>query len=277
MPKSEIMGEDSIRKGLGAYEAKVVSDLVSEGKVIFSISELAEKTGFRDKARKIASRLVKKKWLERIGRGAYLVLELGAGSKPEWTADSYYIASKLASPYYVGYYNMLNDYGWTEQVPLAVTIVTTKRLKNRNINGVKYSFVTLSKHKFFGTIKKFIRGHEVVVSDREKTIIDALDHPEYCGGINEVAKALFNAGKQMDWDKVIEYGKKLGNGAVFKRLGYLIEVMQIGVEPKLLGKIKKNVTAGYSPLYPSVEKTGKHNAKWNLVLNIEILKEKVLA
>ena len=266
-----------MRKGLSIFEAEVISNLVSEGKIVFSISELAEKTGSRIKARKIASKLAKKNWLERIAKGTYLVLELGAGSKPEWTVDSYYLASKLVSPYYVGYYNMLNDYGWTDQIPFSVTVATTKRLKNREIHGVKYNFVTLTKNKFFGTVKKYIRGHEIVVSDLEKTIVDAFDHPEYCGGINEVAKVLQNASEQIDWNKVIQYAEKLGNGAVFKRLGYVLELMEIDLEPSLMDKIRKNVSSGYSLLYPGAGNQGKYDNKWSLILNIELSKQKVLA
>ncbi|MFH1246841.1 MAG: type IV toxin-antitoxin system AbiEi family antitoxin [Candidatus Micrarchaeota archaeon] len=271
------MNTKSMRKGLGSIEAEFISDLVSEGKVVFSIGELAEKTGSQIKARKMASKLAKKKWLERIARGTYLVLELGAGSKPEWTADSYGIASKLVNPYYVGYYNMLNDYGWTDQIPFSVTVATTKRLKNREIHGVKYIFVTITKNKFFGTITKYVRGHEIVVSDPEKTLVDAFDHPEYCGGINEVAKMLQNASAEVDWNKVVQYAEKLGNGAVFKRLGYILELMQIELDPAIMDKIKKNISAGYSLLYPGAAKQGKYNCKWNLVLNIELSKERVLA
>ena len=88
MPKSGIMNDITIRKGLSATEAKIISDLVSEGKTVFSINELARKTGSGTKARKIAWKLVKKRWLERLGKGIYLVLELGAGSEPKWTEDS---------------------------------------------------------------------------------------------------------------------------------------------------------------------------------------------
>ncbi len=271
------MDDITIRLGLGSFEAKVISDLVSEGKTVFSISELAEKSGSRAKARGIASKLARKKWLERIGRGIYLVLELGAGSKPEWTADSYYIASKLVDQYYIGYYNMLNDYGWTEQIPMTVSVATTKKLKNREIHGVRYNFIAIARNKFFGMNKKFISGHQIVVSDPEKTLVDALDHPEYSGGISEVAKALSNASKEVDWSKVLAYAGKLGNGAVFKRLGYLLEVMQIDLPPGLLVQIRKSVTKGYSPLYPGAGSKGKHDSKWNLILNINVSKELVLA
>lgn len=270
------MVDESIRKGLGASEAKIVSDMVAEGKRVFSIGELAQKAGSREKARRIASRLVRKKWLERLGKGVYLVLELAAGSKPEWTEDSYYIASKLISPYYIGYYNMLGEYGWTEQIPSLVNVVTTKKLRSRVIHGVRYNFITLSRKKFFGMARKSVRGREIMVSDPEKTLVDALDHPEYCGGIGEVAKALYNA-KQVDWHKLIAYGERMRNGAIFKRLGYLLELMEIPLAEELKEKIRARITKGYAPLSPETPAEGRHDSRWNVLINVEITKERVLA
>ncbi|MFH1199622.1 MAG: type IV toxin-antitoxin system AbiEi family antitoxin [Candidatus Micrarchaeota archaeon] len=292
--------------GLGASEAQILSELVAENKQIFTIEELARKTGSREKARSMASKLVKKNWLERIAKGVYLTLELSAGKTPEWTQDSYYIASKLASPYYIGFYNTLNHYGWTEQVPLTINIAVTKPLKSREIHGVRYNFVCLSKKKFFGTAKQNIHGHEIVISDPEKTLVDALDHPEYCGGIEEVAKAVYFArpfidslqdpkpyvshrntpeqnrevmrgATKIDWEKVLEYAEKQGNGAVFKRLGFICELMEITLPPGLKNKIKRKVTKGYSSLSPGSPSKGRHDSKWNLILNVEITKQSVLA
>jgi len=285
------------RLGLGAAEAKVLSDFSAKGKSVFSISELELELGSAVKARKMASKLVTKNWLKRLKRGVYLLLELGAGSKPEWTEDSYYIASKLASPYYVGFYNMFNEYGWTEQIPFSVTVVTTRRFRPVVINGVSYKPVVLSEKKFFGTTVHMFRGREIVVSDPEKTLVDALDHPEYAGGIMEVAKAAYNLSnranssgfhpfgssyhpggvRKVDWKKVVEYAERMGNGAILKRLGYLVDLMELPLADDLREAIRSKLTKGYAPLYPGTKSKGKHNSKWRLVINAEISKDRVLA
>ena len=164
-----------------------------------------------------------------------------------------------------------------EQIPLTINVAAAKKLKNRVLYGVPFNFIFLSKKKFFGTVKKFIRGHEIIVSDPEKTLVDALDHPEYCGGILEVAKALFNANNHVNWNKLVNYAKRLGNGTVFKRLGYLAELMGIHLSKSMIKIIQQNITKGYSPLYPGIKNEGRHNSKWNLVINVKISKEVVLA
>ena len=290
---------DGTRKGLGTLEAEVLSELNAEGKTVFSIDELAAKTGSAVKARKMASKLVKKKWLGRLKRGVYLIMELAAGKTPQWTEDSYFIASKLVSPYYIGYYDMLHEYGWTEQIPFTVTVATTKKAKSRAIYGVNYKFITLTKKKFFGTTESYLgqSGSHITVSSREKTIVDALDHPEYCGGIQEVAKALYTAcsetredswapfgspkyktkAKVLDLKRLVEYAEKMGNGAILKRLGYLAELMEIGLPDGLKAEIKSKLTKGYAPLYPGTRSKGKHDGKWMIILNTQLTKQLVLA
>jgi len=42
-------------------------------------------------------------------------------------------------------------------------------------------------------------------------------------------------------------------------------------------RIRKGLTAGYSPLSPGVAAHGRHDYKWRLVINAKITKETVLA
>ena len=51
----------TIRRGLGVLEARAITDLVAEGKTIFTLEDLESKVGSRVKARKMASRLVEKR------------------------------------------------------------------------------------------------------------------------------------------------------------------------------------------------------------------------
>lgn len=271
------MDTETIRKGLSKEEARILSQLASEGKMVLRLNDIYEKTGSIITARKMASALSKRGWLERLDKGVYLINSLEAGPKPVWTQDSYYIASKLVEPYYIGYYNMLNFYGWTEQVPLVVNIATTKKLKAKTILGVRYNFIQLSPAKFFGAVESRRSGYAIMVSDKEKTLIDGLDHPEYCGGIMEVAKALYNAKEDVDWEKTIQYAKKMGNGAVFKRFGYLAEAMGILLPQNIMQELATNLTEGYAQLSPEIKSSGTYNSRWKICENVKLTKESVLA
>ncbi|TRZ88598.1 MAG: transcriptional regulator [Methanosarcinales archaeon] len=258
------------RKSLSKTESYLLSKLSEDGIEIFTIKDTADvlqKSYVQ--SRKIISNLKAKKWIEKIEAGKYLIMPLSAGVKPKYTEHEFVIGSKLIEPYYIAYWSALNYYHLTEQIPFSVFIATTKRKSNRKILDVNYLFVTLSKKKFFGYTTVNIAGKNILISEKEKTIADCLDHPEYCGDITEVAKALKTEG--LSFRKIIDHAKKMGNATITKRLGYLSELLDIKLDEELKKTLLKNISKGYSVLDPSIKsRKGKNNEKWKLLINRKI-------
>lgn len=63
------------------------------------------------------------------------------------------------------------------------------------------------------------------VSDPTRTVLDMLDAPNLGGGIRPTADVLQNylRSKSKDLELLITYAERLHKGAVFKRLGFLLE------------------------------------------------------
>jgi predicted transcriptional regulator of viral defense system len=97
--------------------------------------------------------------------------------------------------------------------------------------------------------------------------VDCLAYPEYCGGIQEIIKGLWKAKEEIDPGKMISYAKKMDNSAIFKRLGYLLEVLELN-DLLVLSNLKNYVKKGYSLLDPLLPKKGAYNSEWNLLINI---------
>lgn len=260
---------ENIRIGLSKRESLLLSSLAEDRKNIFTLHDIRTKLRCSYiNAMKIANRLVKKKWVILLSRGKYLLVPLSAGVKGTYTEHEFVIASNLVNPCYIGYWSALNHYGFTEQTPFTVFVVTIKRLKNRKILDVDYRFVTVNRKKFFGFTKVAVANSLVNISNKEKTIADSLDHPEYCGGIAEVTKCLWNARNQISFDRLVDYSIKMGNSVILKRLGYLSEILELKLPKGVASKISSNLGEGFSPLDPMTEKRGKYYTKWNLLLNI---------
>lgn len=254
------------RKGLSKKESYLLSYLSEKRKNIFSLGDIIAvlKCSYEN-AKVTAGRLKKKKWIIGIAKGKYLIVPLAAGVKGEYTEHEYVLASLIAEPYYIAYWTALNYYGFTEQVPGTVFVAARKKAKDRELFGTKYTFVLLSAHKFFGFREIPVSSYKIKISDKEKTIIDCLDKPRYCGGMEEIVKSVHYAKDELDFDKLIKYALKMKNNAVVKRLGFVLDF--IGWESKAKG-LEKKVFSSYSILDPTKEKKGKMNSKWKLQINV---------
>lgn len=261
----------NIRIGISDKETYLLSTLANEGKSIIDLDDITRVSGASyNYAKVIANRLRKKKWLIQITKGRYLIVPLSAGVDSEYTEHEFIIASDLVKdkPYYMAYWTALNHYGYTEQTPFTVFVATTSRIPKITVHNIQYHFVTINKNKFFGTKNYFIGRNQIKISDKNKTIADALDHPEYCGGIDEVSKCLWNARNEISFDKIIEYAKKMHNSTIIKRLGYLADVLELEIPSSTYSVMCDSINSGRSWLDSYSTKQKKSNLKWNLFINV---------
>lgn len=255
------------RKSLSSKEARILSDLSYRGKGIFTLEDIKE---YDKNPKNLLYQLSKKSWILKIKRGLYMIAPLEAGElgARSYTVHSFVIASHLVEPYYISHWSGLNYHGLTEQTPPAVYITTTKPRNRKKILDIEFVFVTVSERKMFGTTDVKIENAVVRISNPEKTIVDCLDHSEHCGGIEEVTKAIYFEHKNMDFSKIVKMSKKSGNKTVIKRLGYILEKMEISDYDYLLTGFK--LSKGYSVLEPKVPNKGKINERWKLYVNVKI-------
>ena len=165
---------------------------------------------------------------------------------------------------YISYWTALNYHGLTEQVPMTVFAATTNQVPDRNIHGVGYTFVTVTAAKFFGYDSLAVDAHQVNVASVEKTLVDCADHPEYCGGIGELAKGL--AAADLESTALTEYLLRLGNGAAIKRIVYLADLLEIGLGQR--EELIAAFTSGYSKLDPTRGDEGRYVSEYRLLVNV---------
>jgi predicted transcriptional regulator of viral defense system len=98
----------------------ILEELAKKGNT-FSIENVLSTTNIqREVLWVILSRLDKKGWIERIEKGKYMIIPLGA-EKGKYTLNEFIIGSLLADPYCIAYWSALDFYGLTEQIPNAKT------------------------------------------------------------------------------------------------------------------------------------------------------------
>jgi len=214
----------------------------------------------------ILSRLQKQGYIERIEKGKYMIIPLGA-TKGTYTLDEFVVGSVLVNPGIIAYWSALHYHGLTEQIPRTVFLQTTARKKKQELSvfGITYKIIRVKKEKIYGNENAWFEDKKITITDKEKTIIDCLDKPQYSGGIIEVAKALKT--QEYDTKKLSLYAKQIKNTGVTRRLGYLCDTLCIPISLPILS------TRNYLMLDPTQPKATTTNAKWRLIINetIEVL------
>ena len=134
-----------------------------------------------------------------------------------------------------------------------------------------FRFILHNEQHFFGTTQEWIQGvYKINCADLEKTWIDCAFKPDYAGGIIELGKALFKSKDSVNPVRLLDYAERFGSGAVIRRLGFLLETLDILPElaQNLHQKIKK--TATYVVLDTALPKTGRSQSRWGIIQNIDL-------
>jgi len=264
-------GDQNItRQPLGSQEADFLARIGTSG--IFSLDEARQmlRQVRPDHVRQFLHRLQEKGWVSRIAPSRYAVIPLSSGVERTPQIHEFVIAMELVKPAAIAYFSAMNHHGFTEQIPGNVFIATDHRVSRskRQSLGIQYRIVAIKKDKYFGLEKAWAGEASFMITNREKTIIDGLDLPRYVGGVGVIAKAIDDAWNSLDESRLREYSGKIGNTAVAKRLGYLMESQGVG-DPEALRKSVR-LAKGFSSLDPTLPDDGTYNRRWGLLINSKV-------
>jgi len=253
---------------LGPNETRLLFGLEKEGKAVFSFDEATRILGLSsDASKKVIYRLRRKGRITAAQKGKYILTPARAGIEGDWSESPFLIIPHIIEEYYVGFWAAMNHWGMTEQLPNTIHIATTKRKRHMKYSGQILRFVTVSRKRFFGFTKERIHSEEFNISTREKTIADALVFPQYCGGLTEVTKAIWNSRKELDWNEAVTCTRKMGVDAALRRLGYILSLLRI--RPETVRTLTARRWRGFRLLDPTAPKKALHYSKsFGLVLNV---------
>lgn len=211
------------------------------------------------------SRWTEQGWLRRVGRGAYIAASIDTMGSGRVLIDPWILVPALFSPGYVGGRTAAEHWDLTEQIFNDVLVMTAQAVRERRQerDGARFSLKHVDERKLFGTNNVWRQHTRVPVSDVHRTVVDMLDDPAVGAGIQHVADCLAKYFHRADRDdrKLVEYSVRLGNGAVFKRLGFLTERLRGGAE--LVRLCEQRLSGGHAKLDPAQD--GSHVvSRWRL-------------
>jgi predicted transcriptional regulator of viral defense system len=215
-------------------------------------------------------------WLVPLRKGLYAVSSVVPGVT---AVHEYEIAMALARPSAISHWSAMHYHGLTDQIPrqvfvLAPTGVSIPRVRGREhaggsdgfaVAGIVYHFVQTKPQRFFGIEQIWMGEARIAMTDPERTLLDALSKPQYCGDFAESLRAFEARGDLLDIPRIIDYALRL-DVATAKRLGWVLE--QSGVPLRELKALAALPATGYGNLDPNGPRSGPHDRRWMVRVNL---------
>jgi predicted transcriptional regulator of viral defense system len=222
--------------------------------------------------RELLSDMTKRGLLMRLKEGIYHIIPYETNAEtfmPDWHLIAEYLVND--APHYIGYYSALQIHNLITQPSLKEQIVVSKQIRPSEIKikKIPFQFIYHNEKHFFGAKKIWVDNfNKVMCSDLEKTFIDCLFKPDYAGGVVEIARAIYASREKINYNTLFEYVKKFDSQAVIKRLGFLLEVLEINTN--IIDELQKLKTASFITLDTELPKAGKRISRWSILQNLEI-------
>ena len=259
---------------------ELVRLLAHEGDRIFAVDrarELAPQVGLKDAyLAEALYHLRRNGWIVSIRRGLYALASAVPGVA---AAHEFEIAMALTQPAAISHWSALNFHGLTEQTPQHVFVLTTietsvPRMRRtepgRSASGylagdTVFRFTQVTPERFFGTEQMWAGDARVWITDLERTLLDGLSKPRFCGDFSEVLHAFQIGMARLDIDRIAEYAMRLDTATV-KRLGWVLEYR--GCRSAVTDQLAALEMKGYRKLNPSGPNSGPCNSRWMIRENL---------
>lgn len=260
-------------RSLSPTEARVVLSLEEQRAEDVSLDTIERLAGVsRGFARKLAHDLARDGWLQRVGRGRYLLNPSGYGPEVTPETDPLRVGSRLVQPYYFGFATAAELWGFLLQPGRTYFVVTTTRRTVRLDGPAHYRLVRVRPDRFFGLTTMRRRGQTLSVSDPERTVLDCLDRPELSGGMAGAVQVLARARRRLSVVRLERYVRRLRNQSLARRLGFLSERLGGPTLPRARGRRAPSVPSGgpWVPLGPPAlyGRRGTRDPRWRVIVNL---------
>ncbi len=274
------MKRTKLNAGMTPREQGVYFSLLNREKVVTTIKQVALDQKISDgNARRVLFSLARKCILYRIFKGCYVVIPPDMlYDRSSFINDPHIIIDQLMEvvnqKYYVAYQSAMHLHGIAHQIPFTLSVAVLKQRKPLKLGESRIEFRKVSKRDFFGIQQMRYSNAFLNVSDMEKTILDCVMRYDLCGGMDEVCRAISDAGKKIKSGKLLDYMDKLDCKPVSQRLGFILDKLdQSGykVDKKLIAGVEKRAGKKTYLLDPKSGKKGKASRRWKIIENIDCM------
>lgn len=261
----------TLRAGISRSGRAELAAVTARGHRFVTVDEAAERLALPPAAAaKKLARWAEQGWLRRVRRGLYIPVPVDVEYPDLWSEDPFSLAAAVWPPCYFTGWTAASRWGLTEQIFRTIVVKTPCRVRKAGQGLLDHEYMVGHVPKSmmdWGLRASWQAGHRVHFADEARTVIDILNAPGIGGGIRHGAEILSAYMSEFDRRPLLEYGDRLGNRTVFKRLGYLSEQLRLGDE-QFLAACMRRLSSGVSLLDPGAPNRGPRVMRWGLRANV---------
>lgn len=242
------------------------------GAPLVSVTDVAESLGVdRRQAAIRLARWARQGWLRRVVRDLYIPVPVDAVDHAAWSADPLMLADAVWRPCYSTGWTSAQHWGLTEQTFRTTVIKTARPVRASSHRLLDHDYVLRHVDESdlsWGLVSEWREGRRVALADPARTIVDVLDAPSLGGGIRLVTEFLEAYLDDHDAMLLVDYGDRMRNRTIFKRLGLLAE--HLGGPADLRAACATRLSLGFPLLDPSQPAEGPRDSRWRIVRNVRL-------
>ncbi len=264
-------------KKIGELELKLLAYMQLTNSKIIKTGDMVNVLGItQQRENNLLSNLNKKGIVLRITTGYYLIpdrISPTSNAIIDGMEILVYLMKYYDARYMISGPTAIYYYGYTTQISNRIYVYNDKIYGDKQIGGSSFVFMKTSAKRLKGAeIIKVTNGIKVPYASKARLLIDCIyDWNRY----NTIPKVFNWIRNEIEKDqeitaKLVSNAIRYGNKIVQRRLGYLLETINMDEEliEKLQNKIKSSKTL--KPLIPNTDLKGCVNKKWGLIINGKI-------
>ncbi len=237
-------------------------------KPVFRIADVNEHFGNIYSARSAVQRLLKAGMVKKIRNDLYTCVN---GENGMAIANRFQIGSAINEGAYISHHSAMEYYGITDQVFNDVYVSSPRVFNDFEFEGYSYHHIKpgisqgIQKEEFSGGI---------VVTDRERTVLDCIKEMDKIAGVEEVIANIDSIGRLQE-KKLLQYLEQYNNQFLYQKVGLLLEQAddKHGLSDAFFATCKSKI--GKSKRYfTTSSKAGTYNGIWRLVVPEKIFSMK---
>lgn len=228
---------------------------------VFDLEEAAQVVGNKNNAKVLLNSYLKKGLVKRVRRDLYCFV----GFNSDFSCNRYLIGSKINNTSYIGYHSAFELHGLSHQVSNVVYVFSNIYFKDFEFEGIYYKY---SGKGIRNGISRYKMNKAIEYTNLERSIVDCIDRPIFCGGENEIDEIL-KISPILNEKFLIEYLEAYNKKFLYQKVGFFIEKHQenLNISNLFLKKIEKRI--GKTNKYLCEEAKNGNGflvKRWNLIV-----------